>query len=218
MKWLLGGLLALNLAVAGFFVFSPQWQGHSPSASLPLNVDKVSLMSQVRGLVPSPAPLTAQETVSDALCVEWRGLTPDEFAKVRELLKVLAASRPMSFSENPVNTRQWVLFPPLPSAQSANEKLAELTAVGVQDAFVVKDGEWRHAISLGLYANTQASDRRIRELEAKGVLGTRVERVPKQDTDFYFVVKSLDQDVLKSLSDIKLPYPATRQSRVACPS
>ncbi len=50
------------------------------------------------------------------------------------------------------------------------------------------------------------------------MLGTRVELVPRKGTDFYFVVKSQDQDVLKSLSNIKLPYPNSRQSRVACPS
>lgn len=216
MKWLLGGLLVLNFAVAGFFVLSPQGQSRTQSSGQPLNVEKLSLTSQVRG--EPVAGLPVKEAADEALCVEWRGLAPEEFVKVREELKSLAATRPMSFSENPVNTRQWVIFPPLPSAQSANEKLAELAAVGVQDAFVVKEGAWRHAISLGLYANAQASDRRIRELEGKGVLGTRIEQVPKKGTEYYFVVKSHDQDVLKNLSDIKQPYPNTRQSRVACPS
>lgn len=218
MKWLLGGLLVLNLAVAGIYHFMPTWRAGSSEAAAPLNVDRLSLRSQSRHTdtqPPGPAPV---ESPTEALCVEWRGLTPDEFAQAREQLKSLAASRPMSFTETPTNTRHWVIFPPLPSAQSANEKLSELTAVGVQDAFVVKDGPWRHALSLGLYANGQASDRRINELEAKGVLGTRVELVPRKGTDFYFVVKSQDQDVLKSLSNIKLPYPNSRQSRVACPS
>lgn len=217
MKWLLSVLLVLNLGVAGYFVFWPQWHAGANESAAPLNVDRLSLTHQARGLAvtASPAP---RAPVTEALCVEWRGLTLEEFSRVREQLKSLAASRPMSFSENPANTRQWVIFPPLPSAQSANEKLRELTAVGVTDAFIVKEGVWRNALSLGLYANAQASARRVSELEAKGVLGTRVEQVPKQGTDYYFVVKSEDPEVLKSLSGIKQPYPNSRQSRVACPS
>jgi len=150
--------------------------------------------------------------------VEWRGLNREEFAQVRQQLKSLAGERVMSFTEVPLNTRQWVIFPPLPSAESAAAKLSELTAAGLTDAFVVKDGDWRNAISLGLYADADAAQRRILEVEGKGVLGTRVEVLPRQGTDFYFVIRSEDPDTLKSLSGIKQAYPNSRQSRVACPS
>jgi hypothetical protein len=156
--------------------------------------------------------------VAEALCVEWRGLNLVEFAQVREQLKALVGQRVMSFTEVPLNTRHWVIFPPLPSPQSATAKLNELAAAGVQDAFVVKDGSWRNAISLGLYANDEAARRRVREVEDKGVLGTRVELQPRQGTDFYFVIRSEDPDALKNLGGIKQAYPNSQQSRVACPS
>jgi hypothetical protein len=150
--------------------------------------------------------------------VEWRGLSRDDFRQVREQLKALAGERVMSFTEVPLNTRRWVIFPSLPSPQSAAAKLAELTAAGVQDAFAVKDGVWRNAISLGLYANDEAAGRRVRELEDKGVLGIRVEVLPRQGTEFYFVIRSDDPEALKGLSGIKQSYPNSQQSRVACPS
>ena len=142
----------------------------------------------------------------------------DEFAQVREQLKALAGERVMSFTEVPLSTRHWVIFPPLPSPQSAVAKLNELSAAGVQDAFVMKDGPWRNAISLGLYANAEAAGRRVHELEGKGVLGIRVEVLPRQGTDFYFVIRSEDPDALKSLNGISQAYPNSQQSRVACPS
>jgi hypothetical protein len=150
--------------------------------------------------------------------VEWRGLNPEEFARVREQLKALVGEQVMSFTEVPLNTRRWVIFPPLPSAQSAAAKLAELAAAGVQDAFVVKNGDWQNAISLGLYANDEAAGRRVREVEAKGVLGTHVEVLPRQGTEYYFVIRSEDPDALKSLSGIRQGYPNSQQSRVACPT
>jgi hypothetical protein len=137
---------------------------------------------------------------------------------VRDQLKAMTGERVMSFTEVPLNTRQWVIFPPLPSPESAAAKLNELVAAGVKDAFVVKDNPWRNAISLGLYANDEAARRRVREVEEKGVLGTRIEVQPRQGTDYYFVIRSEDPDALKSLGDIKQAYPNSRQSRVACPS
>ena len=212
MKWITWALLALNLVVAGFFLERSHWPQENVARTASLNVDRLSLRSQ-SALSPKETPPAAQ-----ALCVEWRGLSRDEFAQVRQQLKSLAGERVMSFTEVPLNTRHWVIFPPLPSAESAAAKLSELVAAGLTDAFVVKDGAWRNAISLGLYANDEAARRRVLEVEGKGVLGTRVELLPRQGTDFYFVIRSEDPDALKSLSGIKQAYPNSQQSRVACPS
>jgi hypothetical protein len=216
MKWIAWALLVANLAVAGFFIGRSNWPQEEAAQTASLNVDRLSLRSQSASTpreVPSPTAATPP-----ALCVEWRGLNREEFALVRQQLKSLAGERVMSFTEVPVNTRQWVIFPPLPSAESAAAKLSELAAAGLKDAFVVKDGDWHNAISLGLYADADAAQRRVLEVEGKGVLGTRVEVLPRQGTDFYFMIRSEDPDMLKSLSGIKQAYPNSRQSRVACPS
>lgn len=217
MKVIVWVLLVLNLAVAGYFIADSRWPRHSAEKNAALHAERLSLRSQSRS-VDAPRNSQTAQVQNEVLCVEWRGLDAAEFARAREELKTLAGERVMSFTEVPLSTRHWVIFPPLPSAQSAVDKLAELSAVGVQDAFVVKDGTWRNALSLGLYANTEAAGRRVDELEAKGVLGTQIELLPKQGTNFYFVIKSEDPDALKNLSDIKQPYTNSRLSRVACPS
>lgn len=219
MKWFAWSLLLLNLAVAGWFVSRDYWPREATDRNASMNVDRLSLRSPT-----APAPVPAKRSsaqaplVAEAFCVEWRGLSPEEFVQVREQLKSLAGQRVMSFTEVPLNTRRWVIFPPLPSAESAASKLNELTAAGVQDAFVVRDAAWRNAISLGLFANDEAAGRRVRELEGKGVLGTRVEVLPRQGTEFYFVIRSEDPDALKSLGEIRQAHPNSQQSRVACPS
>ena len=216
MKWIAWALLMLNLAVAGFFIGRSHWPQAQSDQNAPMNVDRLSLRTQsASASAQVPAPRVA---APEAMCVEWRGLNPDEFAQVREQLKTMAGRRAMSFTEVPLNTRHWVIFPPLPSAQSASDKLGELAAARVGDAFVVKDGAWSNAISLGLYADDEAARRRVREVEDKGVLGTRVELLPRQGTDFYFVIRSEDTDTLKSLGGIKQAYPNSQQSRVACRS
>jgi hypothetical protein len=217
MKWMTWTLLVANLAVAGFFVGRNYWPQSASDHAAPMNVDRLRLRSQSQAVVKeeTPPPRAAQAV---ALCVEWRDLSGDEYVKVRDQLKAMAGDHVMSFTEVPLNTRQWVIFPPLPSPESATSKLNELAAAGVKDAFVVKDNPWRNAISLGLYANDEAARRRVREVEEKGVLGTRIEVQPRQGTDYYFLIRSEDPDALKSLGDIKQAYPNSRQSRVACPS
>jgi hypothetical protein len=216
MTWI---LLLANLGVAGFFVGRDYWPQTKAEPNAPLNVDRLSLRSQsVSAAVEKRPPTRVARLETKSLCVEWRGLSRDEFSLVREQLKALAGERVMSFTEVPLNTRIWVIFPSLPSAQTAAAKLDELTAAGVQDAFVVKDAAWRNAISLGLYANAEAAERRVREVEAKGVLGTQLEVLPRKGTDFYFVIRSEDADALKSLDAIKQAYPNSQQSRVACRS
>jgi len=216
MKWMTWILLVANLAVAGFFIGRGNWSDEAATRTASLNVDRLSLRSQSTAL-PGATP-AATVAAPPALCLEWRGLNREEFIQVRQQLKSLAGERVMSFTEVPLNTRQWVIFPPLPSTESAAAKLSELAAAGGKEAFVVKDGNWRNAISLGLYADVDAAQRRVLEVEGKGVLGTRVEVLPRQGTDFYFVIRSEDPDTLKSLSGIKQAYPNSRQSRVACPS
>jgi len=223
MKKLFWILVLANLLVAAFFMGRAYWPQAASEKAIPLNVDRLSLRSQSASPTPAPKEIpspAAPTTVpaAESLCLEWRGLNLEEFARVREQLKALVGQQVMSFTEVPLNTRRWVIFPPLPSAQSAAAKLNELAAAGVQDAFVVTDGAWKNAISLGLYANDEAAGRRVREVEAKGVFGTRVEVLPREGTDYYVVIRSEDPDALKSLSEIRQAYPNSQQSRVACPS
>lgn len=212
MKGLLGLLLLLNAGVALYFVLDPGAR-HGPVVDS-LHAEKMALRDEAAR---SPASPQVPPAAVQSFCIEWRGLSREELVRAREDLKQLVNQRILSFTEQPASIRHWVIFPPLPSEQAAAQKLRELTSLGLNDAFVVKDLPWRYAISLGLYANTEAAARRTREVEALGVLGTRVESLPKQGTDYYFLIESADPDTLKSLSDMGRVYPDSRQSRVACP-
>lgn len=213
MKWLALGLFIINIAVAAGFLSAGQWSGAPASQHASLNADRLSLRSS------SSTPQTAARPAKPqpaALCVEWRGLEAADFIRAREQLKAITGNHVMSFTEVPLESRQWVIFPPLPSPAAAQAKLDELTAIGVTDLFIVKTGVWANALSLGLYANEDLARRRVRELEEKNVHGLRIEPQPKQGTAYYFVVRSDDADALKSLNDAKAAYPNSTLARVAC--
>lgn len=216
MKGLALILLLLNLAVAGFFLGRDFLATRQPTAHPPLNIDRISLRSASRPK--NPGARLPESPVSRTLCVEWRGLEQADFVRAREQLKSMAGDHVMSFTEVPLSLYQWVIFPPLPSHTAALAKLAELTALGIEDVGVVQDGVWTNALSLGLYMNVEAARRRTRELEDKGIHGTRIETQPKPGTGYYFLVRSDDADALKSLNEAKTAYPSSTISRVACDS
>lgn len=216
MKWVALSLFIANIAVAAGFLSADAWTSRPELAHAPLNVDRLSLRSSSRA--PILAERTPIKTPSPALCVEWRGLEAADFVRAREQLKAMTSDHVMSFTEVPLESRQWVIFPPLPSRAAAQAKLDELSAVGVTDIFIVKTGVWANALSLGLYANEELARRRVRELEEKNVHGIRIEPQPKQGTAYYFVIRSDDADALKSLNDAKTAYPNSALARVACQS
>jgi hypothetical protein len=217
MKWIVWLLLLANLGVAAFFATRAYWPAAPSPQTAALNVAQINLRGQSATRHPDGAPSSGAAAQSSALCVAWRGLRPTEVTQVRAQLKALAGEQILSFTEVPVNTRYWVVFPPLTSPLAAAAKHAELAAAGVRDTYVVKQGEWRNAISLGLYATTETAQQRTSELEAKGILGTRIERQARQGTAYYFVIRSEDPDALKSLDSLSQTYPNSQQSRIACP-
>lgn len=216
MKWVALSLFIANIAVAAGFLGFEAWRSEPTSAQAPLNADKLSLRSTAR------PPVLAERNPTNppppGLCVEWRGLEPAEFVRARDQLKTMTGDHVMSFTEVPLENRQWVIFPPLPSRAAAQAKLDELSALGVTDIFIVQSGTWANALSLGLYANEELARRRVRELEEKNVHGLRIEPQPKQGTAYYFVIRSDDADALKSLNEAKTAYPNSALARVACRS
>lgn len=217
MKWVVSVLLLINLAIGGYFI----WVRNSGSMQLdqyiPLNADKIILQSaHIAGDHRKKPSGTENVTSSEQICVEWRGLLETDLENGREAVKTLASQRVLSVEELPVDRMYWVIFPPLPSPEAGNAKLRELTALKVQQAFIIKDGNWKNGISLGLYASEEAARRRLREIESTGVSGLRLETKPKDGTTYYYLIKSEDVVTLKDLDIIRQTFPATTLTRVAC--
>lgn len=217
MKWVAGALLLINLAVAAYFAWSRNQTGAEANAYSPINAEKIVLLSA--RLADSPAPAAPARPASPAIepiCVEWRGLGEADLERAREAIKSLAAQRVLSAEEMPVDRMYWVIFPPLPSAAASEVKLKEFLALKVKEPFIIQDGHWKNGISFGLYSTEDSARRYMRELEAKGVSGLRLETKPKQGTSYYYLVRSEDANTLRDLDHIRATLPATTLTRVAC--
>jgi len=70
--------------------------------------------------------------------------------------------------EVPEPDRQWVYLGPYPTSAAAEREVAALKARDVEDMFVVKQGENKNTISLGLFKEKTSVTERIKEMKALG--------------------------------------------------
>lgn len=217
MKWIAGALLLLNLLAGAYSFWSQSQSGAQAVAYSPVNAEKIVLLSArlENGAIPA-SPRSDGQASGEPICVEWRGLGEADLERARQAIKSLAAQRVLSAEELPVDRMYWVIFPPLPSEAASQVKLKEFIALKVKDPFIIKDGNWKHGISFGLYSTEDTARRYMRELEGKGVSGLRLETKPRQGTAYYYLVRSEDAATLRDLDDIRQSLPATTLTRVAC--
>ena len=216
MKWLVVGLLLVNLVVGGYFYWSQGQAAALAGQNAPLNSSKIKLLGARVLNDSAPEPAAAASNFGEAICVEWRGLKEAELDRSREAIKQLATKRVLSVEELPVERNYWVLFPPLPSEAAAKVKMDEMSALKIKDALIIQDGVWRHGISLGVFGAEEAARTHLRALERKGLSGLRIERRARQGTSFYYMVRSEDATTLRELDEIRLNFPASTLIRVAC--
>ncbi len=68
----------------------------------------------------------------------------------------------------PVRSGYWVFLPPQSMAR-AEATVRELRRKGIQDLYLIRDGDNRGAISLGLYKYERSAEKRRRSLAARGI-------------------------------------------------
>lgn len=217
MKWLVLSLVLLNLLLAGYFHWTQSQAAALAGQNAPLNSSKIKLLSaRVLNETPERPETGAAASFGEAICVEWRGLKEADLERSREFIKQLALRRVLSVEELPIDPMYWVVFPPLPSEAAAKVKINEMASLNIKDALIIREGDWKNAISLGVFGAEEAARVHLREQERKGLSGLRIERRGKQSSGYYYMVRSEDATTLRELDEIRLNFPASTLIRVAC--
>ena len=229
-------LLFLLLLLANLAVFAVlQWggtmnAGHSVHSAL--HPERITLVGEPRTTTapkappvnvplpaPEPAPTSASNSdTNDKICMTWGPVaqtqlddatTALEQLKLGDRLKRQALGTP--------GGPYWVYYPPLASKAAADNKLTELTNLGVRDIAVVRPaGQWQNAISLGLYAKQAIADARVAELHKKGIQSVRIEARGK--TPSLFTLRDLDTAEQARMAQLQQSYANTQLKRVDCTS
>ncbi len=96
------------------------------------------------------------------------------------------------------------MISPLPDVASAEDMLKKLRAAGFEDLWLMRKGERKNAISLGLYTDRRYAQRHADNIEAKGFSPVVL---PKQkNVRVYWVVFSdVEEETLQALEEQNLP-------------
>jgi hypothetical protein len=169
----------------------------------------------VKALPPAP-PKTA--TAAPAACLEWGIFTGPGIARAERALASLEL--PEGQVERTVTDAggYWVYMPPLKNKAEVDRKVRELRDLGVTEFFVVQDaGQWRNAISLGIFRTDEAAQAFRAGLRQRGVrsaIVTRRENFLKQVT---FYVRESGEGVVARLTALQQEFPGSEMKAGPCP-
>ncbi|MCA3177374.1 MAG: hypothetical protein ACK5XG_11485 [Burkholderiales bacterium] len=107
-----------------------------------------------------------------ANCAEIGPMAEAEAVRVQVALDAVAADLAVATQRAEDTTSWWVYLAPGPT--DVSKRLAELRERGVTDTYVMPDGPWKGAISLGLFRQEDLAAALQKTIAAKGVRGARV--------------------------------------------
>jgi len=207
--------LVLVLANLGFLAWSrygaPADAADPAPPARQIEPEKLKLISPgalppapVAAAVKKPAPASAPAPVSPAVsCMEWGSFTLADAPRAEQALEPLGLGARLAQRRTEEVAGWWVFIPPQGSRQAAIRKASELKALGVNEYFIVQEeGEYRWALSLGVFRNEESAQARLAALRGQGVrtarVGPRETVVPK----VWLQVKSVDAPLQARLKDI----------------
>jgi hypothetical protein len=153
-----------------------------------------------------PAPSLSRKTARGAGlagCLEWGGFSLADAARAEKALEPLGLGSRVGQRRTEEAAGWWVFIPSQGSRQAALKKAAELKSQAVDQYFIVQEeGEFRWALSLGVFRSEDAAQARLAALRSLGVrtaqVGPRETVVPK----FWLQVKGVDAALESRLKDI----------------
>lgn len=168
---------------------------------------------QAGGSIP---PVLAPKAPS--ICLEWRNLGGPDVAQAENALEQLGIE-PGRIERVVADAHgYWVHMPPVKSKAEIDRKIGELKALGVQEFFVVQEaGEWRNAISLGIFRSDEAANVFLASLRRRGVRSAVMSRREKLLKQVVFYVREPGEALVAKLAEIQRNYPGTDMKATPCP-
>ncbi len=227
MKLLVWLLVLFNVGLLVYFnldIIAPK----PALADRSINPDKLNILSKAEldampekviaavVNVPAPAPAVLEATNS---CYKWGNFTKTNLPAAQVVLVRLGLQSNINQEKSDNEDRRfWVYYPPLKSAELAQEKAAEIKQLGIDELFIVQDSQWRNAISFGLFQDEQLASNLLGELQTKGVKGaTKALRSPGKSLSS-LLVKNVNAGAALELQKIKPEFVGTDITPAACPA
>ena len=223
MKLLVWLLVFLNVGLLVYFnldVIAPK----PAMADRSIQPEKLKILStaELAAMPQNAAPVAVEAAavaVEDAAtgCYKWGNFTKTNLPAAQVVLVRLGLQSVVNQEQVSAEDRRfWVYYPPLKTAELAQQKADEIKALGVSELFIVQDSQWRNAISFGLFQDEQLASSLLDDLLEKGVKGaTKALRSPGKSLNS-LLIKAVNAGAALELQKIKPEFVGTEFVPAAC--
>jgi hypothetical protein len=170
---------------------------------------------QGKAIPPAPRSVAAPP----AACLEWGNFAGPAVAKAESALTRVGL--PASQFERSVadSGGYWVHLPPQKTKVEVDRKVAELKSLGITDFFVVQDaGQWRNAISLGIFRSEEAAQTFLTQLKERGVRSAIAARRENFLKHVVFHVREPNPALVATLTELQKEFPGSEMRAGPCPT
>ena len=182
--------------------------------SMPKKVEPAAVEAAAAPATQVNVQTAAQGTSS---CYKWGNFTKTNLPSAQVVLVKLGLQSVVNQEVGAQEDRHfWVYYPPLKSAVIAEQKAAEIKALGVGELFIVQDSQWRNAISFGLFQDEQLATNLLNELHAKGVKGATKTLHNPGKLLTSLLIKGVSAETAIELHKIKPEFVGTELAPAAC--
>ncbi len=224
MKWLFWILLLANLM---FFSFI-QWgeilidENQNLKHQSPLNVEKIKLLGAP---TVAPAPSLSSDVLATSqdqraftdVCLEWGEFSGTDSVRAAAALTISKLTDKLTQRQTEYAIGYWVYLPPAQTRAEMDKNIAELKAHNIQDYFTVQDaGQWKGAISLGVFKTDKTARKVFDSLRAKGVKTAMMGELMSKFKLTVFVLKSPDAAAIEKMVTLQNEFDGSAVHLVAC--
>lgn len=195
----------------------------SPERIQSVNADSRATGMPARGGVPAPASVKAPSPTpsmiaAPAVCVEWGSFAGADVARADAAIAALGLAESAVLRRVSDGDGYWVHMPPMKTKAEVDRKVSELKALGVADFYVVQDaGQWRNAVSLGLFKSEEAASTQLAALRERGVRSAIITRRENFLKQVAFFVRDSGGTTLTRLTELRRDFPSSEVKTGACP-
>lgn len=220
MKWLFWLLLLANLIFISFIQWGDILVGENKSLKHqpPLNEEKIKLLG-----TPNATPLSSELTTSqdqqasNDVCLEWGEFSGTDSARATAALTSLKLAGRLTQRQSEYAIGYWVYMPPAKNRAEIDKNIAELKTHNVKSYFIVQDdGQWKKAISLGVFKTDKAARKALESLRAKGVKTAETGELMSKFKLTVFVLKSPDATVMQKMVTLQKEFDGSAVHLVTC--
>ncbi|MCB5189128.1 SPOR domain-containing protein [Methylobacillus arboreus] len=218
MKWVLGSLLLLNIALwAGFSLFQPQ-QAPNQHLHEPLSAEQIKLLTpeEVEALPKTGEVPGTPKPDEVYACYEWGSFSADGLQRAQAILNQHSLVATVQQKTTQEALRYWVYIPPLPSLQAAQDKVTELKALGVDVSFIIQEVPWRNAISLGVFKDERLATKLLEQLQSRGVQSAQKGVRNQEKGRVSLIINDMSAEMAIELNKQGASFPGSELKQVIC--